>query len=268
MTTMDVSHHNVPIRRSRKETKTGGIQFPRYFTTEGVDVYDTVRVGLPRRGRSRTRRARSSSSRVTSRCRSSGRRWRPTSSSRSTSAGTSGRSDRETSVRQLIGRVVRTMTRMGARGRLLRHGGRRRCIPRRADPHPPLSDGVVQLARLVQRRHRADARSARPASSTPSRTRWTRSSASRRPRGCCSSTARERDRTSRRSARRRELLAGGGTASGPGLLHEGLRLVRRRHQVGRQDPPRREDGHPQRRPSRHRRLRRTARPRKRRRRGR
>ena len=29
----------------------------------------------------------------------------------------------------------------------------------------------------------------------------------------------------------RELLAGGGTASGPGLLHEGLRLLRRRHQV-------------------------------------
>jgi hypothetical protein len=41
MTTMDVTHHNVPIRR-KKETRTGGISFPRYFTTEGVDVYDTV----------------------------------------------------------------------------------------------------------------------------------------------------------------------------------------------------------------------------------
>ncbi len=38
----------------------------------------------------------------------------------------------------------------------------------------------------------------------------------------------------------------------PGLLHARLRRLRRRHQVRRQDPPRRQDGHPQRRPSRHR----------------
>ena len=37
---------------------------------------------------------------------------------------------------------------------------------------------------------------------------------------------------------------------GPGVVHEGLRRVRRRHQVGRQDAPRREDGDPQRRASR------------------
>ena len=52
----------------------------------------------------------------------------------------------------------------------------------------------------------------------------------------------------------KELLAGGGTASGPGVVHEGLRCVRRRDQVGRQDAPRREDGHPQRRAPRHRRV--------------
>ena len=39
---------------------------------------------------------------------------------------------------------------------------------------------------------------------------------------------------------------------GSGLVHEGLRRVRRGHQVGRQDAPRRQDGHPQRRPPRHR----------------
>ena len=38
----------------------------------------------------------------------------------------------------------------------------------------------------------------------------------------------------------------------PGQLHEGLRRLRRRHQVRRQDPTGREDGHPQRGPSRHR----------------
>ncbi len=32
----------------------------------------------------------------------------------------------------------------------------------------------------------------------------------------------------------------------PAQLHEGLRRLRRRHQVRRQDPPRRQDGHPQR----------------------
>ena len=58
--------------------------------------------------------------------------------------------------------------------------------------------------------------------------------------------------TCRPSARRRAALSGGGMASRPGQLHEGLRRVRGRHQVGRQDPPRGEDGHPQRRPSRHR----------------
>ena len=36
---------------------------------------------------------------------------------------------------------------------------------------------------------------------------------------------------------------------GPGQLHEGLRRVRGRHQVGRQDPPRGQDGHPRRRSS-------------------
>ncbi len=41
---------------------------------------------------------------------------------------------------------------------------------------------------------------------------------------------------------------------GPGVVHEGLRRVCRRHQVGRQDAARGEDGHPQRRSSRHRRV--------------
>ena len=41
---------------------------------------------------------------------------------------------------------------------------------------------------------------------------------------------------------------------GAGVVHEGLRRVCRRHQVGRQDAPRGEDGHPQRRSSGHRRV--------------
>ena len=49
-----------------------------------------------------------------------------------------------------------------------------------------------------------------------------------------------------------ELLKGGGTASRPGQLHARRRRVGRHHQVGRQDPARRQDGHPQRRPPRRR----------------
>ena len=44
----------------------------------------------------------------------------------------------------------------------------------------------------------------------------------------------------------RESLSGGGIASGPGELHEGLRRVCRRDQERRKDAPRRQDGDPQR----------------------
>ena len=52
----------------------------------------------------------------------------------------------------------------------------------------------------------------------------------------------------------KESLAGGGTASGPVSFMRGRRRQRRHDQVGRQDPPRREDGHPERRPPRRPRL--------------
>ena len=69
-------------------------------------------------------------------------------------------------------------------------------------------------------------------------------------------------RSSQGAARRRR------HGVGPGVVHEGLRRVRRRDQVGRQDAPRGEDGDPQRRPSRTSSSSSTARSRKRRRRGR
>ena len=65
-------------------------------------------------------------------------------------------------------------------------------------------------------------RSARPASSTRCRTRWTRSWRWPRPRACSSSTARAPARTSRPIRSSRELLAGGGTASGPVSFMKGF----------------------------------------------
>ena len=57
--------------------------------------------------------------------------------------------------------------------------------------------------------------------------------------------------TSRPSAPRSELLAGGGTASGPVSFMKGFDAFAGRHQVRRQDAPRGEDGDPQRRPPGH-----------------
>ncbi len=50
----------------------------------------------------------------------------------------------------------------------------------------------------------------------------------------------------------KELLKGGRHRVGSGQLHARRRRLRRHHQVGRQDPTRRQDGHPRRRPPRHR----------------
>ncbi len=51
-----------------------------------------------------------------------------------------GTPERESSVRQLIGRVADTVAALGPRGRLLRRRGGRRDLPRRAHPHPARPD--------------------------------------------------------------------------------------------------------------------------------
>ena len=66
--------------------------------------------------------------------------------------------------------------RLGRRARLLRQRRGRAGLRGRADPHPAAPDGGVQLARLVQRRLRGEPAVLAPASSSPSRTRWSRSS--------------------------------------------------------------------------------------------
>ena len=162
-----------------------------------------------------------------------------------------GTPEREKSVKQLIGRVVDTITAWARAQQLLRQRGRSADLQRRSEASAGVSEGGVQQPGVVQRRVREAARSAPPASSTPCRTPWSRSSGWRRPRACCSSAARARASTSRHPLV--EGAAGGRRHGlGPGLVHEGLRRLRRRHQVGRQDPARGEDGHPQRRPPRRR----------------
>ena len=130
--------------------------------------------------------------------------------------------ERETSVRQLIDRVVNTITAWAETQHYFATDADLADVQGRADaPARPPEDGV-QLAGLVQRRDRSSSRSAAPASSTRSRTRCPRSWTSPRPRRCCSSSARARAATSRtirslqgEDGRRRHRL-------GPRLLHEGL----------------------------------------------
>ena len=76
-------------------------------------------------------------------------------------------------------------------------------VQRRPEAPARLPEGGVQQPGLVQRAASRRRRSARPASSTRCRTRWSRSSAWPRPRACSSSSARAPARTCRTSARRR-----------------------------------------------------------------
>ena len=159
-----------------------------------------------------------------------------------------GTPEREHSVQQLIDRVVNTIAGLGGDPALLRHRRGPRRLQGRADPPAGPPEDGLQLARSGSTSASRSSRSAPPASSTRSRTRCPRSWTSPRPRRCSSSTARARASTSSPIRGSKERMSGGGIASGPGQLHEGLRRLRRRRQVGRQDPPRGQDGHPRRRP--------------------
>ena len=143
--------------------------------------------------------------------------------------------------------------RVGPRGRLLRLRRGRRRLRGRAHPHPPPPEGRLQLSRLVQRRLRGaptvlcllhplrrghdgvDPRlEHQGGSDLPRRLRLGHQPL-------------EHPRLRRAPLEGRPRL-------GPRLLHARRRRVGRHDQVGRQDPPRGEDGRPRHRPSGHRAL--------------
>ena len=165
--------------------------------------------------------------------------------------GTLGSPERESSLRQVIDRVVDTITAWGASDGYFVDD----------DEAAAFRDELKYI--LVTQRQRSTPRCGstsacqgvrsrrRRASSSPSTTRWTRSSTGTARRGSSSRAVRVRhqpveDPLSRGAAEgRRHGLR-------PGQLHARRRRVGGHHQVGWQDPPRRQDGHPQRRPPRHR----------------
>ena len=142
---------------------------------------------------------------------------------------------------------------VGRRGRLLRRRRRGRRLQRRAQAPAGHPEGGLQQPRVVQHRRQGRAPAGeRVLHPLGRRHAWTRSSTGTERRASSSRAARAPASTCPASARRSSCCKGGGTASGPGQLHAGRRRLGRHDQVGRQDPARRQDGHPRRRPPRHR----------------
>ena len=168
-----------PASKERKQTKErkaavrGGLSIPRYFTTPGVDPADEMAWEL------RTAGITGEDGKVVFEQKDIEvpKSWSMLATNVVASKyfrGTPGTPERETSVRQLVARVVDTITRWGERGRLLRHRDR----PRR--PSTPSSPTSSSTRRRPSTRRSGSTsasrstRSARPASSTRSTTRWSR----------------------------------------------------------------------------------------------
>ena len=118
-------------------------------------------LGVPDRRHRQRDPARPSSSRRTSRSPTSGASSPPTSSSASTSAATSARRSARPRVRQLIDRVVNTITAWAETQHYFATDADLADLQGRADPPPRPPEDGLQLAGLVQRRHRSRSRSAR-----------------------------------------------------------------------------------------------------------
>src|SRR5438876_7738718 len=122
MTSMDISptlrsrsNPSRPARPARKETRTGGITIDRFFTMPGIDVFDTCEWDL------RTAMITNERGEVVFEQKDveMPKFWSQMATNVVVSKyfrGHVGTEDRETSVRQLIGRVVRTMTQWGREG--------------------------------------------------------------------------------------------------------------------------------------------------------
>ena len=135
--------------------------------------------------------------------------------------GTPGTPERE-QVRKLVGRVVDTLTRWGARAPTSPPTTDARCLPRRAHPPPPPAEGGLQLPGLVQRgRGGAPAvlgllhQLGRGLDGVHPRPGQDRGHA-------LQVRLRHRQQPLHASAPRKELLAGGGTASGPVSFMKGF----------------------------------------------
>ena len=215
-----------------------GIGIRRYFTEAGR-IRTTRSSGSTARPASpTTATAPTPSSSPTSSSRSAGRRTRRTSSPRSTS-GTLGTPERESSLRAGHRPDRRHHHRLGHPRRLLRRRRRGRDLPRRAQVRPRAPSAAFNSPVWFNIGVRGVRSRPARASSSPSTTRWTRSSTGTGKRGSSSrggSGSGDQPLGLRSSEGR---LQGGGTASGPGELHARRRRARpeRSSRVGRPGAP-------------------------------
>ena len=115
MTTMDITPTPRDVRRARKATQPGGIRFPRFYTKPGVDVFDTCEWEL----RSAVITNEKGEAVFEQRDVEMPKFWSQMATNVVVSKyfrGHLGTPDRESSVRQLIGRVVRSITAWGREG--------------------------------------------------------------------------------------------------------------------------------------------------------
>ena len=239
-----------PARRPSADVK--GLAFPRFFALSGKDPFDEVTW--------ETRTALISNDRGEVVFEQAGVEVPSFWSQQATNIvvskyfrGQVGTPERETSVRQLIGRVVDTIVSWARGGRYFASEERREGLRRRPEAPDGLPEGVVQQPRVVQLRHREAAAVLRVLHQLGAGHARLDPVAGQ-DRG---------DAVQVRLGHRHQPLVAAVLAGvagrrrhrlGSGLVHEGLRRVRRRDQVGREDPARGEDGDPQRRSPRRRRL--------------
>ena len=241
-----------PATRTKKaESKAPlvpGLEFPRYFTLPGVDPFDEVEWEI------RAAVIGNEKGKVVFEQRDVEipRNWSQQATNIVVSKyfrGQIGTPERERSVKQLIGRVVDTITGWARAQKYFASEDALVVVQPRAEAPARLSEGGVQQSGLVQLRLREGAAvlgvlhqlGAGHDGLDPD-ARQDRGHAVQVRLGHRQQSV--GDPIVAGAARRRRYRVG------PGVVHEGLRRVCRRHQVRRQDAARREDGHPQRRPSR------------------
>ena len=150
-----------PSTRTRKgaevkNTESPGLEFPRYFTLPGVDPFDEVEWEI------RAAVIGNEKGKVVFEQRDVEipKFWSQQATNIVVSKyfrGQMGTPERERSVKQLIGRVVDTITALGARAEVLRQRRRADVVQPRAEAPARLSEGRVQQPRLVQLRLREGA---------------------------------------------------------------------------------------------------------------
>ena len=238
--------------RAKEDVAVPGLTFPRFFTEAGVDPFDEVEWELRAAVIGNERGEVVFEQRDVEIPKS----WSQQATNIVVSKyfrGQIGTPERERSVKQLIGRVVDTITEWARAQQVLRDRRGPAGVQRRPEAHPRVPEGGVQQPGLVQLRLREGAavlgllHQLGPGHD-----------------GLDPDAGADRgDAVQVRIGHRHQPVADPlveGAAGrrrhgvGPGVVHEGLRRVCRRHQVGRQDAPRGEDGDPQRRSSGHRRV--------------